>query len=133
MIRGAIEIAGRSVVSGWMYSPEIDLRGQTVFAFIGDRHIGTGRIEIMRRDIKAAGLGDGTSGFYFLVNLQPSDDPGAIVVRLQDSDLSLLQTGASVAPRLSGTEAKPLYARSEHPPSRKVETSRRQNAARPLH
>ena len=47
MIRGAIEIANRSVISGWLYAPELPLRDQLVLAFVGKRHVGTGKIEVV--------------------------------------------------------------------------------------
>ena len=96
MIRGAIEVASRSVVSGWLYSPSIKLRGNIVLAFIDARHIGTGRIELFRKDLKEAGLGDGFAGFHFPIRLAEDDEPGRITIRLEASDLCLLQHDAGV-------------------------------------
>ena len=96
MIRGAIEVASRSIVSGWLYSPAIELRGKIVLAFIDQKHIGTGRIELFRKDLKEAGLGDGFAGFHFPVKLSGADDPGRITVRLEASDLCLLQQDAAI-------------------------------------
>jgi hypothetical protein len=97
MIRGAIEVANRSIISGWLYSQSVDLRGQLVLAFIGTRHVGTGKVEIFRKDLKDAGLGDGFSGFYFPLTILPTDQPEAVTVRLDQSDLSLLQQGSLVS------------------------------------
>ncbi len=96
MIRGAIEIANRSIVSGWLYSSAVDLRGQLVLAFVGKRHVGTGKIELFRKDIKDAGLGSGYSGFYFPVALEPGEEPEAVVVRLDQSDLALMHRDSVV-------------------------------------
>lgn len=96
MIRGAIEIASRSVVSGWLYSPVADLRDQLVLAFVGTRHVGTGRLEIFRKDLKEAGLGEGWSGFYFPIELKAGEEPESVMVRLEASDLVLLQRNAVV-------------------------------------
>ncbi len=98
MIRGAIETASRTVISGWLYARAVDLRGQLVLAFIGNRHVGTGKIELFRKDILDAGLGDGYSGFHFPVELEPSDDPQSLTIRLEQSDLNLLQPEALVVP-----------------------------------
>ncbi len=97
MIRGAIEVANRTVISGWLYSQAVGLQGQLVLAFIGTRHVGTGKVEIFRKDLKDAGLGDGFSGFYFPLTLLPTDQPEAVIVRLDASDLCLLQQGSLVS------------------------------------
>lgn len=65
MLRGAIEIVTDDAISGWMHSPDADLLGRVVLAFVGDDCIGSGRVEIFREDLKAAGLGSGHAGFHF--------------------------------------------------------------------
>jgi hypothetical protein len=112
MIRGAIEIANRSIISGWLYGEGIALRGQLVLAFVGKRHVGTGKIELFRKDIKDAGLGDGYSGFYFPVTLLPGEQPETIVVRLDQSDLALLHKESAIipAPAATGKPAAPVAA-----------------------
>ena len=96
MIRGAIDAASSSVVSGWLFSTDLNLTGKIVLAFVDERCVGAGRIEVFRGDLKAAGLGDGFSGFHFDVVLAAGDTPEAIVVRLDHSDLALIQRGAIV-------------------------------------
>lgn len=98
MIRGAIETATHSNVSGWLYSKAFNLHGQLLLAFAGNRHIGSGRIELFRKDIMDAGLGDGYSGFYFPVDLRPSEHPESITIRLEASDLALLHPASAVVP-----------------------------------
>jgi len=98
MIRGAIEIANRSIISGWMYGDGIGLRDKLVLAFVGKRHVGTGKIEVFRKDIKDAGLGDGYSGFYFPVTLTAAEQPETIIVRLDQSDLVLLNRDVTLVP-----------------------------------
>ena len=97
MIRGAIEVANRSIVSGWLFSEKLDLRGSLVLAFIGSRHVGSGKVEIFRKDLHEAGLGDGHSGFYFPLTLLPTDQPEAVTIRLDQSDLCLLQAGSLIS------------------------------------
>jgi hypothetical protein len=97
MIRGAIETASRSTVSGWLYSQKFNLHGQLLLAFVGDRHVGSGRIEIFRKDLLQAGLGDGYSGFYFAVELRPGETPESMTVRLEECDLALLHPDCLVA------------------------------------
>ena len=96
MIRGAIEIASKSIISGWLFSPTLPMRGKVVLAFIDDRHVGTGKVELFRKDLKDAGLGDGFAGFHFPVKLLNQDDAGRMTIRLESSDLCLLQQGAEV-------------------------------------
>jgi hypothetical protein len=93
MIRGAIEVAGPGSVVGWIYCAEISLTDQTVVAYIGDRSIGSGKIDIYRLDLHKVGLGDGMCGFNFRVRTIEGDNLGSIVVRLQKSDLFLTQPG----------------------------------------
>jgi hypothetical protein len=106
MIRGAIETANRSIISGWLYAQSVDLRGQLVLAFIGDRHVGTGKIELFRKDILEAGLGDGYSGFHFPVTLKASDQPQALTIRLEQSDLCLIQRESVIVPAASRAAPK---------------------------
>jgi hypothetical protein len=109
MIRGAIETASRDIISGWLYSQKLNLYGQVLLAFLGGRHVGTGRVEIFRKDILQAGLGDGFSGFHFPVALGPGDDPLAMTVRLEACDLALLHPG-SVAVARETKRARPPEA-----------------------
>lgn len=97
MIRGALEIAEPELVAGWLYSDRIELEGQTVLAFVGRRCIGAGKVGIPRKDLAAAKLGHGRYGFHFPVALPHGEDAAGIVVRLEGSDLSLLQAGSTVA------------------------------------
>jgi hypothetical protein len=93
MIRGAIEVAGPGSVVGWMYCADVPLIGQTVVAYIGDRSIGSGKIDLYRPGLHRVGLGNGTCGFNFRVRTTEADNLGSIVVRLQRSDLILAQPG----------------------------------------
>jgi hypothetical protein len=96
MIRGALEVANQVEVSGWLYSSQLDLRGTVVLAFSGGRCLGAGSIEVFREDLLAAQLGDGMHGFRFPIDGR-GVDPGSIVVRLEGSDLTLLQPYSVVA------------------------------------
>jgi hypothetical protein len=96
VIRGAIEVATPTLVSGWIYCKPISLRDQLVLAFVGTRCVGTGKVEIYRKDLHEAKLGDGYCGFHFPIALQGGEQPAAVVVRLQESDASLLQANSRV-------------------------------------
>lgn len=96
MIRGAIEVATPTLVSGWIYCKVASLRDQLVLAFVGTRCVGSGRVEIYRKDLVDAKLGDGYSGFHFPIVLQGDEQPGGVVVKLQDSDVALLQAKSRV-------------------------------------
>ena len=96
MIRGAIEIAQRNRVVGWMHAQSGPLRGQTVLAFVGGRCVGSGEVEGFRQDLLDAGLGDGFCGFDFPVRLSEGERVGSLLVRLQFSDAALLQQSSQV-------------------------------------
>jgi hypothetical protein len=96
VIRGAIEVATPVLVSGWIFSKSGSLRDQLVLAFVGPRCVGTGKVEIFRKDLADAKLGDGYCGFHFPIALQDGEEPGSVVIRLQDSDAALIQTKSRV-------------------------------------
>lgn len=97
MIRGAIEVATPALVSGWIYCKAESLRDQLVLAFVSGRCVGTGKVEIFRKDLLDAKLGDGYCGFHFPIQLQDGESPGSIVVKLQNSDACLLQAKSKVS------------------------------------
>ena len=96
MIRGAIETAEGKLVSGWIYAPSQSLRNHLVLAFSGGRCVGTGKVDIYRRDLADAGLGDGFCGFHFPIVLEAGEHPASVVIKLADSDLALLQQASRV-------------------------------------
>jgi hypothetical protein len=91
MIRGAIEVATPALVSGWIYCKAESLRDQLVLAFVGARCVGAGKVEIFRKDLLDAKLGDGYCGFHFPIQLQAGETAGAVVIKLQNSDAALIQ------------------------------------------
>jgi hypothetical protein len=101
MIRGAIEVAGPTSVIGWMYCADLSLTDQTVVAYISDRSIGSGKIDIYRPDLHRVGLNDGMCGFNFRVRTVDGDPLGSIVVKLQKCDMFLAQRGSSIADGLA--------------------------------
>jgi hypothetical protein len=96
MIRGAIERVEPEFVSGWIYSASSSLRDQVVVAFVGDRCVGTGTIDGFRKDLLEAKLGDGYCGFTFPISFLPGESQGSLVVKLQRSDVALLQAASRV-------------------------------------
>jgi hypothetical protein len=96
VIRGAIEVANRNLVSGWIYCKAASVRDQLVLAFVGQRCVGTGKVEIYRKDLHDAKLGDGYCGFHFPVDLRDGDETASIVVKMQDSDAALLHAKSRV-------------------------------------
>ncbi len=96
MIRGAIDLLENSTIGGWLYSDVVPLKNHTVLAFVDDQCIGSGTIRGFRHDLFEAGLGDGYSGFSFEISV-PSGRDAAVVVRLEGSDLSLLQKNSLVS------------------------------------
>jgi hypothetical protein len=96
MIRGAIEIVRPTEVCGWLFCSAASVRDQTVLAFIGTRCIGSANIDIYRPDLRDAGLGDGFCGFTIPVQPVPGGLQNCIMVRLENSDVSLLQPDAPI-------------------------------------
>jgi len=96
VIRGAIEVATPTLVSGWIYCKAASLRDHLVLAFVGARCVGTGKVEIYRKDLHEAKLGDGYCGFHFPIALKDGEQPASVVVRLQESDAALIQSASRV-------------------------------------
>ena len=96
MIRGAIEVAQRTRVVGWIYSGADALKGKTVLAFVGGRCVGAGEVDGFRQDLLDAKLGDGFCGFDFPVRLSDDESVGSLIVRLQFSDVALMQQSSRV-------------------------------------
>lgn len=98
MLRGAIEAVTDVTISGWLYSPDVDLRGRVVLAFSGQDCIGSGRVEIFREDLRSAGLGSGYAGFRFALAYLGTPVPESVVIKLEGSDAVILQHGARILP-----------------------------------
>jgi hypothetical protein len=96
MIRGTIEQSRHDLISGWMYCAEADVRGRLVLAFLDEVCVGAGRIEAYRSDLEAAGLADGCLGFSFPIEVPDADDPARVTVKIEGSDVVLIQRGARV-------------------------------------
>ena len=96
MIRGAIEFVSKDIVQGWLFCSAVSLRNKTVLAFVGARCVGAGKIDVFRPDLKEAGLGDGYGGFEMAIALSSPQEAESLVVRLENSDLSLLQKDSRV-------------------------------------
>ena len=100
MIRGAIEVAQKTRIAGWLYSASTSLRDKTVLAFVGARCVGSGKVDRFRQDLLDAKLGDGYCGYDFPVRLADGESAGSVIVRLQFSDMALIQPVS----RITGAE-----------------------------
>lgn len=98
MLRGAIELVTDDTIAGWVYSPDVELRGRTVLAFLDDFCIGSGRVEVFRQDIRDARLGSGHAGFQFGLTYRGKPEPARVFVKLEGSDAVILRRGARIAP-----------------------------------
>ena len=99
MLRGAIDMVQSDQIGGWIYPELGTVVDQTVLAFMDNNCVGSGRIGFVREDLKAAGLGDGRLGFNFPISVGGESDLSRIVVKLEGSDLALLQSRARVGRR----------------------------------
>lgn len=97
MIRGAIDYTSADRIGGWIYSPEGEVRGKTVLAFMDDVCVGAGSVDQFREDLAKAGLGDGFIGFNFGITPADEDDLGRVIVKIEGSDFALLQGESKVA------------------------------------
>ena len=106
MIQGAIEMVHETLVSGWIYAHVGEgLRDQLVLAFSGPRCVGQGRVDVFRRDLLDAGLGDGYCGFHFPITLEPGEHPASVVIRPANCDTALIQARSQVGPAIN----EPVY------------------------
>ncbi len=116
MIRGAIEVAQRNRVTGWIHAQSESLRGKVVLAFVAGRCVGSGEVDGFRQDLLDAGLGDGYCGFDFPIRLVDGEQVGSLVVRLQFSDTALLQSTSQVlGPRRAGFDGDSPELGAMHP------------------
>ena len=97
MLRGAIELVNDERIDGWLYSDVGEVFDRTVLAYVDDRCVGSGRIGILRNDLKAAGLADGRLGFSFPISASGGTDLQRIIVKLEGSDFCMLQERATIA------------------------------------
>lgn len=103
MIRGSIEFVTIDKVGGWLYTEPVSARDRTVLAFLDDRCIGAGKVDIFRQDLADAGLGDGHLGFHFSITVDDPERLAGVVVRLEGSDASLIQPKS----RIQAIDQKP--------------------------
>jgi len=97
MLRGAIDLVQSDRIGGWIYSDYGKVSDHAILAFVDGQCVGAGRVDLLREDLKAAGLGDGRLGFNFEISLREPADLPRVVVKLDGSDLALLQPSATVA------------------------------------
>jgi hypothetical protein len=94
MIRGSIEVARRTQVSGWIHAELGTVRDRLILAFSGDRCVGAGKVDRFRKDLLEAKLGDGYCGFDFPIILNDDEGAGSVIVKLQNSDAALIQAAS---------------------------------------
>lgn len=90
MLRGNIDRISTEEISGWVYSDRAPVAGEVVLAFENTRCIGAGKVEVLREDLRDAGLGDGMLGFRIALASGALSEPEAVHVRLDCSDFALL-------------------------------------------
>lgn len=106
MIIGHIDLLTASRVEGWVYSPEIPVRGRRVLAFIDGDCVGGGIVGVHRPDLAEAGFGDGQLGFGFGIYLEHPAPLGRLVIRFENSDFSLVGDGGRVVDRQESGQPK---------------------------
>lgn len=110
MLRGAIDYSDGWRIGGWLYSAELPLRGRTVLAFVDGTCVGAGKIDVFRQDLADVGLGDGHAGFDFPITLAQIDDRARAYVKLDLSDLALLQRTAGIIDTASSQALPQRYS-----------------------
>jgi hypothetical protein len=96
MLRGAIDFTSSSKIGGWIYADVGQVQGRTILAFLDGRCVGAGLIDRFRQDLADAGLGDGYLGFNFGITVTNAQDVERVVVKLEGSDLALVQPSARI-------------------------------------
>lgn len=89
MLRGNIDVISSNRIAGWIYSDSTSVTGRKVLAFNGEQCIGAAEINLLRPDLREAGLGDGVLGFEIMVNPGAIKHSHTVHVRLDCSDFSL--------------------------------------------
>lgn len=112
MIRGAIDYTSSDRIGGWIYSPENQVRGKTVLAFVDNACVGAGSIDQFREDLAKAGLGDGFIGFNFGITPGKEEDLGKLIVKIEGSDFALLQSDSLIAGPLAAAKSSIASDRS---------------------
>jgi hypothetical protein len=112
VLKGAIDHVASGEVGGWIHSESKSLRDCKVLAFLNDKCIGGGQVDIYREDLADAGLGDGYVGFRFPVTLSSPADFPVVVVKLEGSDAWIVQRTARVIDRGSIASPTSLSVRS---------------------
>lgn len=97
MLRGYIESVKDGRVSGWIHAEGKSLNNKRILAFAGAQCVAAGTVGIYRKDLHDAGLGDGRLGFAIELPRGEPIDAASIAVRLDGSDLWLVQPGAVIA------------------------------------
>jgi hypothetical protein len=82
-------------------------------AFVDGTCVGSGAVEVFRNDLAEAGLGDGHLGFSFPISLPNSEDLNRVFVRLDGSDLVLLQSTSKIVAIKTADSFKPLVHSSD--------------------
>jgi len=99
MIQGHIDKVTRTRVEGWLHSDTVAMAGVRLEAYVGDECVGAGAVELFREDLLMAGIGDGTGGFGFSIQLEPLHDSRLLEVRLESGSLLLRQSNVVLAAR----------------------------------
>lgn len=107
MLRGAIDFNDGWRIGGWIYSPDVPVAGRLLLAFVDDRCVGSGTVEVHRQDLADAGLGDGLCGFSFAITLPRIADRARVFVKLDWSDFALLQPHGRIVADGDATAAAP--------------------------
>jgi hypothetical protein len=110
MIRGSIEIARRTQITGWIYAEPGTVRDRLILAFVGERCVGAGKVDLFRKDLFDAQLGDGFCGFDFPIKLNDEEAAASVIVKLQNSDAALIQRDTRV---LSADDEEPALRRPD--------------------
>lgn len=113
MLKGHIDSVLDDSVSGWIYSRERPVAGERVLAFCGAQCIGSAEVGIYRDDLFQAGLDDGRLGFQISFDRAALTDPGAMHVRMEGSDFSLLIKDFWNAPKSDETTKLGLFSAPE--------------------
>ncbi|HEY8613554.1 MAG TPA: hypothetical protein VIL69_20015 [Roseomonas sp.] len=106
---GGVEHCSETMVSGFVFNPELPGRAVMLDIFVGDRFEGTTCANMQRPDLKDAGLAYAACGFRFRFRQPLLIMPGTeivVFVRVRDTDIDISHSAWQLSRRVTRDEVE---------------------------